>query len=165
MDFVENLRDFKKRYTDIAFTNYYIFGYMYRDYVYFYITGTLPDIGLKLSEASRNQGLSMRYRPSVYEKEKMIELGVSNIFCTSSYFLTKVYESRYNKGEIFEKLVTERLGHKWVKDTIPFTKAGDIIYKNISYQIKFENATFTTEKTLCKQELIKKNEEKALQDN
>ena len=60
-----------------------------------------------------------------------------------------VKESKYNKGEIFEKLVTEQYGQEWEKDSVPFTKAGDIEINGIAYQIKYEAANFTTEKTLA----------------
>jgi hypothetical protein len=63
-----------------------------------------------------------------------------------------VSDSKYNKGEIFEKLVTEAYGQEWVKDNIPFTEAGDIEVDGHAYQIKYEKATFTNEKSLMKME-------------
>jgi hypothetical protein len=65
-------------------------------------------------------------------------------------FETLVEESKYNKGEIFEKLVTENFGQEWTKDNVPFTKGGDLTVNGIAYQIKFEKATFTNEKTLAR---------------
>lgn len=151
----EILIEFCKRYSNLAFTHNYIFGFIYKDTVYFYITGELLYIGVKLSEASRNQGLSIRYRPTVEEKEGLIRFGIARPFCLTDYFLKQVNNSKYNRGEIFEKLITEKLGYTWTKDNTPFTESGDIVYKNTHYQIKFENATFTTEKTLYRLESIK----------
>ena len=53
--------------------------------------------------------------------------------------------SKYNFGEVFEKLETERVGQTWVKDNVPFTEDGDLTVDGIAYQIKFEKATFLTE--------------------
>ena len=58
--------------------------------------------------------------------------------------------SKYNRGEVFEKLITEYFGQTWVKDNIPYTEAVDIEVDGIAYQIKFEKATFTNEKTLAR---------------
>ena len=59
-------------------------------------------------------------------------------------------ESKYNRGEIFEKLVTEFYGQKWEKDNVPFTDDGDLTVNGIAYQIKFQKATFTSEKQLAR---------------
>ena len=38
---------------------------------------------------------------------------------------------------------------EWEKDNVPFTEAGDIEVNGIAYQIKFEKATFTNEKSIA----------------
>ena len=53
--------------------------------------------------------------------------------------------SKYNKGEVFEMLVTQHYGQTWVKDNVPFTEDGDLTVDGIAYQIKFEKATFINE--------------------
>ena len=57
---------------------------------------------------------------------------------------------KYNKGEIFEKLVTEQFGQTWVKDNVPFTDDGDLTVDGIAYQIKFESASFINEKQMMR---------------
>ena len=58
-------------------------------------------------------------------------------------------ESKYNKGEQFEKVITETLTEEtWQKDSIPFTVAGDITLNGEQVQIKFDGAELTNEKTL-----------------
>ena len=47
-------------------------------------------------------------------------------------------------------MVTEFYGQTWEKDNVPFTEDGDITVDGIAYQIKFEKATFTNEKTLAR---------------
>lgn len=69
--------------------------------------------------------------------------------CSSEYFNGLVTETKYNRGEIFEKIITERNGQEWVKDNVPFTKAGDLMVNEISYQIKFEKAAYCNEKLLA----------------
>ena len=73
----------------------------------------------------------------------------AQMLCSEKYFEELVANSKYNRGEIFEKLVTEYFGQVWVKDNIPFTEAGDIEVNGISYQIKFQKATFCNEKSLA----------------
>ena len=53
-------------------------------------------------------------------------------------------------GEVFEKMETEKAGQTWTKDNVPFTIDGDLTVDGIAYQIKYEGATFTNEKTLAK---------------
>lgn len=51
-------------------------------------------------------------------------------------------------------MVTEFYGQEWTKDNAPFTEDGDLTANGIAYQIKFEKATFTNEKTLARMEKI-----------
>ena len=46
--------------------------------------------------------------------------------------------------------MTESFGQVWEKDNVPFTEDGDLTVNGIAYQIKFEKATFTNEKTLAR---------------
>ena len=73
----------------------------------------------------------------------------AQVLCSEKYFNELVAESKYNNGEIFEKLVTERFGQTWKKDDIPFTDAGDIEVEGVPYQIKFQKATFCNEKSIA----------------
>lgn len=77
----------------------------------------------------------------------MLSMGAT-VLCSTSIFDSIVADSRYNKGEIFEKLVTEYYGQQWYKDSVPFTDGGDMVADGIAYQIKFEGATFTNERSL-----------------
>ena len=77
-------------------------------------------------------------------KELLLAEG-AELICSAEMFKTLVSESKYNKGEIFEKLVTEWFGQTWTKDNVPFTEDGDLTVDGVAYQIKFEQATFLTE--------------------
>ena len=73
----------------------------------------------------------------------------SFILCSEEYFERLFADSKYNRGEIFEKLVTEYFGQVWEKDNVPFTQAGDIEIDGIAYQIKYQKATFCTEDSIA----------------
>ena len=49
-------------------------------------------------------------------------------------------------------MVTEAYGQEWKKDNVPFTDDGDLTVDDVAYQIKYEKATFTNEKSLTKME-------------
>ena len=104
---------------------------------------------LKLDKASRGQGYSIRFSPNTDQKLLLIAKGAT-VLCSQMYFDTVVNNSKYNKGEIFERMVTEYYGQEWTKDNVPFTEDGDLTVNGITYQIKYEKATFTNEKTLAK---------------
>jgi hypothetical protein len=100
-----------------------------------------------LDKASRGQGYSLRFKPN--KEQKMLLMPYAQPLCSLKFFEELFATTKYNRGEIFEKLVTEKFGQVWVKDNIPFTKAGDIEVDGVAYQIKFQKATFTNEKALA----------------
>ena len=97
----------------IEYTHAYIMGFIYEGMVYSYETTGL-NVGVKLDVASRGQGYSLRYKPAKAEKKALIESGICKVVCTEEYFLELKKSSKYNKGEIFEKLVTEAMGLEWI---------------------------------------------------
>ena len=139
------------RYNDLAYTHNYIFGFIYAGNVYMAHVGkkALPAI-LSLDKASRGQGYALRFYAT--KDIKIALMAGAELLCSKVYFEETLSASKYNKGELFEKLVTEAYGQKWHKDNVPFTQAGDMEANGISYQIKFDRGTFTNEKTLAKLE-------------
>ena len=138
----------KNLYNEVSFTHNYIYGFTYHGMVYMVITDSkIMDAVLVLDKASRGAGYSLRFKPSNKIKEYMMTLAPIAI-CTADFFKGAVEASRYNKGEVFEKLVTEYYGMVWEKDSVPFTDAGDIEVDGVAYQIKFEGATFTNERLI-----------------
>lgn len=144
------LKNMIDRYNELAFTHNYIFGFVVGGTVYMVETAetVLPYI-LKLDRASRGQGYSLRFCPNKQQKNFLMGLG-AKVLCSEKFFNESVKESKYNKGEIFEKLVTEFFGQTWEKDNLKFTEAGDLDANGKSYQLKYERATFTNEKTLAR---------------
>lgn len=143
------LNELIDRYNTIAYTHNYIFGFTYKGLVYAVCTTSkvLPQV-LILDKASRGAGYSIRFKPNT--DQKLFLLTHATALCSEEFFLQEVKNSPYNRGEIFEKLITERCGQTWVKDNVPFTQAGDVEVNGVAYQIKFEKATFITEKSLAR---------------
>lgn len=58
-------------------------------------------------------------------------------------------DAHWNKGEMFEKIITERFtATEWVKDSVPFFKAGDVNINGEEVQVKLNGAELTNEKIL-----------------
>lgn len=134
-----------KIYNSKAFTPEYIFGIRYKGNIYMVkASHELLAYVLKLDKASRGKGYSLRFKPNNKIREMLLAEG-AEIICSAEMFDELVATSKYNKGEIFEKLVTEYFGQTWEKDNIPFTDDGDLTVDGVAYQIKYEQATFLTE--------------------
>jgi len=134
-------------YNALSFTHHYIFGFSYKGNIYMAHADAdmLPAL-LNLDKASRGAGYSIRFKPNA--SKKIALMPNAELICSVKFFEETVANSIYNKGEIFEKMVTERFGQTWEKDHVPFTEDGDITVDGIAYQIKFEKATFISEKGL-----------------
>lgn len=134
-------------YNAVAFTDNYILGWVLDHVVYMAICDrNMVDRVTCLDKASRGQGYALRFKPN--RSQKMLLMAGAVAICSEKLFNEMVTDSQYNRGEIFEKLVTEYAGQEWAKDNVPFTKAGDIEWNGVAYQIKYEKATFTNEKAL-----------------
>ena len=137
-------------YNSKAYTHKYVFGFILEDTVWAVKADSaiMPYI-LKLDKASRSAGYSLRFCPNRQQKALLLSMGGIAI-CSKDYFNIVCASNKYNRGENFEKLYTEYCGQVWEKDHIPYTEAGDIEVDGIAYQIKFEKATFTNEKSLAR---------------
>ena len=136
------------RYNAVAYTHQYIWGFAYKGNVYMATTGAdyMP-IVCTLDRASRGAGYALRFCPT--NAQKLALMVGAQVLCSEKFFAESVADSKYNKGEIFEKMVTEYFGQVWEKDNVPFTKGGDIEVNGIAYQIKFQAATFCNEKSIA----------------
>lgn len=139
-----------REYNELSFTHNYIWGFVYNHNVYAVATDeTVISSVCKLDKASRGAGYALRFCPTIDQKTFLMGCGAT-IICSEKFFNECVADSKYNRGEIFEKMITEKSGQRWIKDTVKFTDDGDLTYKGVAYQIKFEKATFTNEKTLSR---------------
>ena len=139
-------------YNKHAFTHNYILGFRMNGNIYYVIVDAKElDFITKLDKASRGAGYSLRFKPNKAQKNYLMSLS-AEILCSEEFFDELCEMSKYNKGEIFEKLVTEMNGQTWVKDNVPFTEDGDLTVNGIAYQLKFEKATFITEAQMMRME-------------
>ena len=132
-------------YRTISGANSYILGFVVNHQVFAVAMNEVPPRYMSYEKASRNQGMNLRLRLKKCYKEQLLK---------KAFFLGEENEltaTRYNKGENFERMITEYYGQQWEKDSKPFTDCGDITIDGIEYQIKFDGATFTNEKTLKNQ--------------
>lgn len=136
------------RYNAVAFTHEYIWGFEYKGNIYMAITdSTAMPFVCTLDKASRGAGYALRFCPNA--QQKLALMPNAELLCSKKFFEETVAASKYNKGEIFEKMVTEYFGQVWEKDNVPFTEDGDITVEGIAYQIKFQKATFCNEKSIA----------------
>lgn len=139
-------------YNKHAFTHNYILGFRMNGNIYYVIVDAKElDFVTKLDKASRGAGYSLRFKPNKAQKNYLISLG-AEVLCSEEFFDELKTMSKYNFGELFEKLVTEMNGQTWVKDNVPFTVDGDLTVDGIAYQLKFEKATFITEAQMMRME-------------
>lgn len=132
-------------YNEHAYTHNYIMGVNYKGIVY--AVTTTEDIVnncTTLDKASRGAGYALKFKPNNDIRRYLIAQGAQAI-CSTEYFESVCANSKYNRGEIFERIITESVGQEWTKDSVPFTEAGDIEIDGIAYQIKYEKATFINE--------------------
>lgn len=136
------------RYNAVAFTHEYIWGFEYKGNIYMAITdaSVMPFVTC-LDKASRGAGYALRFCPNA--QQKLALMPMATLLCSKRFFEDAVAACKYNKGEIFEKMVTEHFGQVWEKDNVPFTEDGDITIDGIAYQIKFQKATFCNEKSIA----------------
>lgn len=134
-----------------AYTNDYIFCFVL-DYKFYAVkienmdAATLVAISNVDRTSSKRGGYAaLRFRPTNAIKRAIVEMGNVVYKCTAANFKAECESNKYNKGENAERLVTEKVfGEKWVKDSVPFTDGADVSH----YQIKFQGATFATERQL-----------------
>ena len=145
------LQSLATMYTARAATHNYIFGFTFRHVVYKVVAhgvnaGKLAALAV-LDYDSRNKTASLRFKPNRAQVAMLMAMG-AEVVCTEAELEAMVAGSKYNRGEIFEKLVTEAAGQTWVKDNVPFTVDGDLTVDGTKYQVKYQKATFANEASL-----------------
>ena len=123
----------------------YIVGFVYDKNLYFVKMAEIAPRFLSVEVASRNQGENLRLR---LKKSHRASLMKKNPVCLGSADM--LVADKYNKGEIFEKAVTEYYGQTWEKDTVPFWVQGDINLNGEEVQIKLDSATLMNTKQIAK---------------
>ena len=134
-----------KHYRTHSAADSYILGFVENKNLYMVEVAEIMPRFLSVEQASRNQGENLRLRIKKNLKKQLMK---KNPVCLGSADLLNT--DKYNKGEIFEKLVTEFFGQTWAKDTIPFWVQGDIEVDGRQIQIKLDSATLMNTKQIAK---------------
>ena len=125
----------------------YIIGFIYNDKVYYVIQDMIDEKNIRISKTSAGVRCLRLY---INSANRTTLAHNAYYLCTTKHF-NKVNTQINNFGFTFEKIVFSKFNRKWQKrDSTPFYKSGDILYKKVSYQIKFQGATLTNEDTLHK---------------
>ena len=102
----------------------------------------------KLDRASKSHGGMLKIRIRMTAKDRA-ELSATAELIGAEDLLTK--DTAHNKGENFERELTERwTAETWVKDSVPFNVAGDIVVNGENVQVKLDGAELTNEKILAR---------------
>lgn len=129
----------------------YIYGFVHTGKLYYVVLSWTEMLKLlKNDKAAASKGgmLKIRVRAKAETIKELlasgraIEIGGAEVLETND---------KYNKGERFERVITELLtAEKWVKDSVPFWMAGDIQLNGEEVQIKLDGAELTNERTIAK---------------
>lgn len=136
-------------YSTLSASHLYILGFAVQNILYYAMMDfeTLARY-MKLDRASSARGgfAKLRIKLTAAQKAELLRIAER---CGTVEDLTK--DNHYNKGENFERVITELLTpEKWVKDSVPFNVAGDITLNGENVQIKFDGAEITNERLLAK---------------
>lgn len=133
-----------RNYRKYSVADSYIIGFVANGMVYFTEVKEIAPRFLNVEQASRNQGFNLRFRMKAEYRNRLAKKAI----CLGSKDI--LTESKYNKGEIFEKYITEFFGQVWTKDTVPFYEDGDITVDGRKIQIKLDSATLCNTKQIAK---------------
>ena len=130
-------------YRKYSVADSYILGFIVNHMLYMLEVDEIMPRFLNVEEASRNQGENLRLRLKKAHKAQLLK---KSPICLGS--ADCLIADKYNKGEIFEKMVTEYFGQTWQKDNVPFYIDGDINVDGRKIQIKLDSATLMNTKQI-----------------
>lgn len=147
-------REMAERYNRIAGAHAYIVGFMRNSKVY-YVKLDFAELCacLRDDRASSKRGgyAKLRVQVKAEQAAAWIAAGRATELCD----IAELSGNKYNKGENFERIITELLTDTvWTKDSIPFYVQGDINVNGEEIQIKLDGAELTNEKTLARAEAL-----------
>lgn len=128
--------------------NAYILGFIFSGNLY-RVTLTFAELTayIRQSRTSSRKGGTLQARIRVNSKQaaELVESGKAVLMGGAEM----LEDGKHNKGEVFEKIITESLtGKTWKKDSTPFWMAGDIELNGEQIQIKLNEAELTNEKAI-----------------
>lgn len=127
----------------------YYFGFVLAGLLYVVAGMTFAELSayFKADRASSAKGGFAKIRIRATSADLKALLPVATLIGSADL----LNDGHWNKGEMFEKIITERYtAEQWVKDSVPFFKAGDAEINGEQVQIKLNGAELTNEKILRK---------------
>lgn len=137
-----------RKYNALAAATAYIVGFVLNGMLYYTMSAHINPDYLKLDRMSSKRGgwAKIRVKLTAADRKALVFCGKAILLGSADLLNT---EDKYNKGERFERIITETLtAETWVKDSVPFNVAGDITLNGEQVQVKFDGAELTNEKTL-----------------
>lgn len=125
----------------------YYFGFVLAGLLYVVAGMTFDEIAayFKMDRASTAKGGFLKIRIRATSADLKALVPVATLLGSADLLAN----DHWNKGEMFEKVITERYtATEWVKDSVPFFKAGDAEINGEQVQIKLNGAELTNEKIL-----------------
>jgi hypothetical protein len=102
----------------------------------------------KLDRASSKRGGFAKIRIKLTAADRATLSATAELIGAADLLLK---DAAHNKGENFERELTERwTSETWVKDSVPFNVAGDIVVNGENVQVKLDGAELTNEKILSR---------------
>ena len=138
------------RYNALAVATAYIVGFILNGMLYYTMSAHIADDFLKFDRMSSKRGgwAKIRVKLTSADRKALVACGKAIMIGSAELLDT---DDKYNKGERFERIITETLtSETWVKDSTPFNVAGDITLNGEQVQIKFDGAELTNERTLMR---------------
>ena len=138
------------RYNALAVATAYIVGFVLDGLLYYTMSAHINPDFLKYDRMSSKRGgwAKIRVKLTSADRKALVFCGKAVLLGSAELLNT---DDKYNKGERFERIITETLtAEKWVKDSVPFNVAGDITLNGQEVQIKFDGAELTNERTLMR---------------
>ncbi len=149
------MQEMVTKYDRYAGAHKYIVGYV-RDGKVYYVTLSFAELSklFKADRASAKRGgyAKVRIVVKAAQAKAWVADGTATELCNVAELTAN---SKYNKGENFERVVTELLaGEVWVKDSVPFWVKGDVNLNGEEVQIKLDGAELTNERAVAKAEAL-----------
>jgi hypothetical protein len=143
------MTEMKVAYCARSAAHKYALGFVFGGNLYV-ITLSFAELSrfFKLDRASSKRGGFAKIRIKLTSAERA-ELAKTAELLGAESLLVK--DAKHNKGENFERELTERwTTETWVKDSIPFWVAGDIRVNGEEVQVKLDGAELTNERILSR---------------
>ena len=143
------MTEMKVAYCARSAAHKYALGFVFGGNLYV-ITLSFAELSrfFKLDRASSKRGGFAKIRIKLTSAERAELAQVAELLGAESLL---VKDAKHNKGENFERELTERwTTETWVKDSIPFWVAGDIRVNGEEVQVKLDGAELTNERILSR---------------